>query len=453
MRSRVHLLAVPLSFVLIVSAGCLSTDERPNVVLISLDTLRADRLSCYGAPRRTSPNIDELARRGARFVNAFSPSPWTLPSHAAMLTGREPWSLSADPTDRGLYRAAPMLSTMLRDAGYATAGVTGSNWLSPKLGVAKGFGHFEVGPPSKAAAALDHLPTPFFLFFHTYVAHTPFKDRRFTRDLPVGRLAEIYKRENQLELHYDVCCRRIDLTEEERRFLLAFYDGGVALADEFVGRLMQGLERRGLSEKTIVIVTSDHGEEFWDHTGAAAYHGHTLYAELMRVPLVWYDPQAHLTHGRTIPDRVSLIDIVPTLLARLGVDPPAPVDGRDLAGLLHGEHWVEDRPVFGGHNRSGPWRFSVRTDRGTLIRTPSPQVQNGLGQRYPIPVKADRELYLPNDEGEQRDVYGDRPKLAGGLERLLVSEFFQEPAAAAKGGADGIDAELRERLRSLGYIE
>jgi arylsulfatase A-like enzyme len=393
----------------------------PNIVLISLDTLRADRLSCYGAKRRTK-NIDALAARGVLFANAFSPTGWTLPAHAAMLSGRYPSSIARNPNDRRLFKKAPLLAAMLRDAGYTTAAFTGGIYLSATTGVKNGFDTFQDKWPGDVLRAVRWLHKaedfPFFLFYHTYVVHIPYKDRRFARGMDGGRLERIYTRDpKQGELHNDICCRAIEVSQEEKDFILALYDGGVAKADQMVGQIISTVSGRGLSDDTIVIVTSDHGEEFWEHTGRGAYHGHTLYDELLRVPLIWYDPQTS-PGGQVVHSPVSLVDIVPTLLARVGLEVPPGIDGIDLSAALSGRGWI-DRVLFAESIAHGPNRSAVRSPRFKLIETPDPARQLGSGTKFPVPVRAQYELYRADDAAEAVNVVDEHPDIARELGALL----------------------------------
>ncbi|MEZ5312595.1 MAG: sulfatase [Thermoanaerobaculia bacterium] len=377
-------------------SGC-SPPPRPNVVLISLDTVRADRMSLYGAPRTTSPRIDALAAAGLTFDDATSPSPWTLPAHAAMLSGRYPGGLSVT-GDGPLFSFATLLPERLGALGYRTAAFTGGGFLSQEFGAANGFDSFAVGGAAEAASWIDQVDRePFFLFFHTYRPHVPYRDRRFAKGLDAGRLAGLYKgpRAKWRELHLALTCGELELTAAEKEYLLALYDGGIAAADEEVGQLLDALARRELMPRTVVVVTSDHGEEFWDHSARSAYHGHTLYRELLRVPLVWSDPQ--LREGRRSAVPVNLVDLVPTILARVGGQLPRELDGFDLGALLRGADALPERAIYGEAVRNGPERFSVRRRGAKFILTPRPEEQRFEGERCAVPVRAIEELFLAAD--------------------------------------------------------
>ncbi|MGH0033296.1 MAG: sulfatase [Myxococcota bacterium] len=447
MRTRRLLL---LSLCAVVASGCGAPP--PNVLLVSIDTLRPDRLGCYGEAR-TTPAIDGLAAGGVRFENAFSPSPWTLPAHAAMLSGRYPGSIRDDPNSLDLLREATLLGEILSGDGFTSAAVTGGRFLGASFGLPASFDHFEEvtsGGAERAARWLrDHAGERFFLFFHTYVVHAPYVDRRFLRGADGGRLADIYAGGVLNDPHFAACCRGLDATSEEREFLLRYYDGGVALADADVARLLSALDELALREDTLVIVTSDHGEEFWEHTGRGAYHGHTLYDELLRVPLVWSDPA--IAEPRVVAHPVSLVDVVPTVLARLGVEPPTGLDGVDLTPLLRGGEGPE-RALLAEGTRNGPERKSVRTSEGKLIVTPRPGVQGGDGERYPVPVRAAVELYAPGDRAE-RDNRAEREPHQ--VEKLMphLNDRIRRAPESRSAGHDRLDAKTRAELRALGYVE
>jgi arylsulfatase A-like enzyme len=440
---------------MLLCAACSRAPEPPkNVVLISLDTLRADRMSLYGAERRTTPVIDELARRGVRFTNAFSPSPWTLPAHAAMLTGRYPSSLSSNFDDH-LYRLAPLLSAILKEHGYQTAAVAGGGFVSKAYGADVGFDSFQVGKAADAVSWIQSAPKePFFFFFHTYTPHVPYSDRRYTDGIDGGTLATIYsgKAKEWIAHHTLVSCGWVSPTTSEKEFLLALYDGGVTAADEIVGDLLAALQSAGVVERTIVVITSDHGEEFWDHTDRGAYHGHTLYDELLRVPLVWYEPGLR-RRGSTQAELVNLVDIVPTMLARLRVPAPAGLDGVDLSPLLDKGKWNVERTLFAEAVRHGPPRQSAINASGKLIVTLQPEVQLEEGQRCPVPVREPRELYLPSDPGETQNRVHEDGQRAAALDAELQLHNRSASAQTPSLERAPIDEETRERLRALGYLE
>jgi len=443
-----------LLLALALSWGCgrgAAPAESMNLVLISLDTLKPERMSLYGNERETTPAIDALAERGVVFGRASSPSPWTLPAHAAMLTGRYPSSLTVDPNDRRIFHAAPLLSHLFAEAGYQTAAVTAGGFVSESFGANRGFESFAFSGPGRAVRFIEEeAAEPFFLFFHTYAAHAPYKHRRFVKGLPGGRLQNVYD-EGGKGLHAQLVRGGFEPTAAEREFLLALYDGGVAAADQMVGAILDALERSGVADRTVVIVTSDHGEELWGHTGRAAYHGHTLYDELLHVPLVWFEPGLD-SGGDRVSERVSLVDIVPTVVSRFGLQAEGPYDGVDLSPLLEKRKLTGERLIFGEAVRHGPARTSVQSARGKLIEVED-RKQRGEGAFYPVPVGSERELFLADDPTEAQDRYEERPDVASRLAAALESHRSARAAAEAPEVEIDLDEATRERLEALGYTE
>ncbi len=434
-----------------------------NLVLISLDTLVPGRMSAYDGPRDTTPNIDALVERGVRFTNARSTSPWTLPAHTAMLFGRYPSRLAPDPNDERLYKLAPSLAKLFRDQGYRTAAVTGGAFLAKRFGIAKDFEHFahharwtdrDWSPVEHAETFLKQIQhEPFFLFFHTYEVHVAYEDRRYADALEPGRIDSIFRMTKKgMEVHREVCCGAMELTDEEREFLLALYDGGVAKADEIVRDLLAALTRLGLDQNTTIVITSDHGEEFLEHTNRTAYHGHSLYDELLRVPLIWYEPDMERA-GETQAELVSLLDIVPTAAARFDLSPPAALDGVDLSPLIDAGEWTLERALYGEGVKHGPPRFSVMTDDAKLIVTPDTSVQYGEGVTFPVSVRAPRELYLRDDPLEQSNRIDDGLPILSDLEILLDRHRALAEKAEPEKPVQELDSDTRARLQELGYVE
>jgi arylsulfatase A-like enzyme len=341
---------------------------------------------------------------------------------------------------------------MFHEKGYRTGAVTGGFYTSKERGLDRGFESFKEANVAAAVKWLEaHHQEPFFFFFHTYVAHEPYTDRRFAQDHEGGRLVNLYRTPKERELSDKVKFGGMRPTEGEKRFVLALYDGGVAAADEMVGKLVRTLTRLGAMERTVVVVTSDHGEEFWEHTGRGAYHGHTLYDELLRIPLVWVDPALEGV-ARAVDEPVSLLDLVPTFIARFGLDPQRDLDGVDLSPLLKGRDWTVDRSLFAEAVRNGPGRSSVRNRQGVFIEVPDPSIQRGRVLR-PIPVLAQEELYLPGDPEQKHNAAPERPELLAALKKIL--EEHQRGAAPNDPPfpAEPLSDEAGRELEAIGYLE
>lgn len=424
----------------------------PNVLLIILDTVRAASLSLYGYDRETTPNLTQLAQRGVRFDQAISTAPWTLPSHASLVTGRWPHELSADwivPLD-GTY---PTLAEYLANAGYATGGfVANVGYCSWEFGLNRGFARYRDYPLTWATIAgstsigrqLDrnmrirnllkndqHLvrvnaasinrefldwidgrgDRPFFAMLNYYDAHGPYLppapfDRRFS---PTGRDA------NLSPLHrYLARPRRTLLSAEVVQREIDQYDGAIAYLDEQLGRLFDELAARGVLENTIIVVTADHGEEFGEH--GIYDHGNTLYRPAVHVPLLVVAP------GRVPPQRIVT----------------RPVSLRDLPHTL-AELATGEAGPFPGHSLEGTWRDPLEPAHPVLA-----EVRQGL--RTPA--------WHPVTKGDMYSVVLDSLRLIGngdGTEELY--RFYDDPweqqALKIDSAASEAIAPLRGVLRAL----
>lgn len=328
-------------------------DARPNVLLVSIDTLRPDHLASYGYGRATAPALDAFASQALRFDWAYTNHPWTLTAHATMLTGMLP-SAHGVHRDSGLDLRAPTVASLLRDEGYRTFAVVDDNdWLHPRFGYARGFERYErvsAAAPTKVAELLASIDDneavggdPFFAFAHFYDVHSdwqqlPYESAKADHaryagwyegdwtgcDPELGCASTLLSNMNQ---------RGLELEGDELTYLRDLYDAGIATFDRALGELFEGLRERELLDKTIVIVTSDHGEEFFEH-GRGLHDQH--YNECLQVPLF-----VRVPGGRTgaTDALVELADLAPTILAAAGVD-PASVDslqGRSLLPLVTGE--------------------------------------------------------------------------------------------------------------------
>ncbi|HKX45255.1 MAG TPA: sulfatase, partial [Planctomycetota bacterium] len=302
--------------------GCSEQTTPPRaIVVISLDTLRADHLGCYGYARPTSPNIDALAAEGVLFERAISQASSTLPAHRALFQSREA-SLAGG--------AEPTLAELLGRAGFRTVAFTGGGNVSAAFGFGRGFERY-VEDPRGFAHAFDavelwlreHAGERFFLFLHSYDVHAPYDppppfDSVFYPDYAgplTGRETRALLRSlaPRGEHASSAPARRLD--EEDERKLVALYDGGILYADQFVGRLVLLLRELGIDDETALVLLSDHGEEFWEH--GSVLHSHSLYQELVHVPLIFSLPGGRAA-GARVAETVRLIDVAPTLLELLG---------------------------------------------------------------------------------------------------------------------------------------
>jgi arylsulfatase A-like enzyme len=418
--------------------------ERPrSVILISIDTLRADHLGCYGHPLPTSPNLDAFAAQGTLFDDAYAPSPWTLPSHVSLLTGLYPTRHGVRTTDRRLADAIPSLATLLAQQGFETGAIVNGVIMRRQFGLAQGFGTYEMVPSDQSRtgagsrvtdAALrwlgDRLGRRVFLFLHYYDVHSDYRSlARYERMFAPGPS----RFDGSTAQLADVRGGRLPIDEEGAAHVARLYDAGIRQLDEELGRLFSRLRETGWLDDSAIVVTSDHGEEFLEHGGVL--HGHTHYQELMRIPLILWGPTIPV--GARILTPVSLVDVVPTLLALLGMAPHPGLDGVDLRALWKapgappGARWLF---AAGGPGRTGDTIRSVREGRHKLV----------LDKR-----SGRRELYdLIADAHERNNLAGMRPEVETRLSRELSRVVRSEGDAPY---APAIPGEVREQLQQLGY--
>jgi arylsulfatase A-like enzyme len=407
----------------------------PNVIWISVDTLRADRLGAYGYTRRpTSPHLDAFAREGVRFAWAISQSPWTRPSHRSMLTGLYPGAKA------GLR--SPLVGVPLRAAGYRTIAMTGAGQMDSSFGFDLGFEIYRVFDwIHDPVAALDWIEArsgaPFFAFLHTYETHEPYSHREMAAGMPAGRIGAEFTKAyfNRIEKR---------LTGEEKAFVEALYDGDIANPDAKLGALFDALQERGLFDNTIVLVTSDHGEQFWDHGSWG--HGQNLYDHQIHVPLVARFPEGlGFGAGRVVEEQVELIDLYPTVLDLAGAPFDWTVQGRSLRPLLAGEPF-EPRQAFAEHTNVRPTeQKGLRTARYKFILVQPRKGKVAKGEAL--------ELYdLRADPGERQNLAARYPDRAAELRAEVLRRVHGEDPDTDEEVPSAADAELRKQLEALGYI-
>lgn len=437
--------------------------ERPNVVMISVDTLRADRLSLYGYERETSPNLDTWARRSAAvFRSAVVQAPWTLPSHVSMLTGLEAYRHGVHFYNMTIPRSLTFLAEILHEAGYSTKAVTGGGLLHPRYGFTQGFDRYWYYSGSRATGeelsqgmerVLEWLKEPpghpFFLFIHTYEVHTPWRSRQpyFDRfsDLPAVQDMRVKNPDPDPEEGFlgrnevsDINLHRpklpVEPTEAELVELAnAAYDSGIAYTDKQLGRLFELLARHELDGDTIVVVTSDHGELL----GEYGVIGHRyFYEQNTLVPLIIAAPGGRGA-GVEIDSQVRSIDIVPTVLELVGLQATEDIDGESLVPLLDGG----DRDV-----RRQAWTYSPGSNHGIAVRvdgrykyvfndTAWPQLL-GTEAAYALePIAQEDRNILSSFEGSERLRAAARKRVA--VAPGLRLRFVTGPERAVRGHLRG----------------
>lgn len=475
--------------------GC-TRRAAPNVVLISLDTLRRDRLNCYGyKARRLTPAIDALAADSVVFDSAVAAAPWTTPSHMTLLTSLVPSShgimtpfgrllqdLRRGTVER-LPEARTTLAEVLAGRGYATAAFTGGLTLDPAIGFAQGFSRydvsmFKVSDPSMAAMkgwVAGQGGRPFFLFWHTFETHAPYLDTTFVREVVPAdaageveaALAELGRRFSRGPTPPEVLARLQALRPYHRDLSNALYDGGVRSADRRVGELIAFLRERDLYDRTLVVLTTDHGEELWDRgeSGIFGVHGHSLYEEMIGVPLLVKLP-GQARKGTRVAPPAPAVDVMPTVLDVVGVPraAAAEMEGRSLRPLWEGRE-AGGRLAFTEALAFDTEQKSVRGDRYKYVVEVPPAVVKLNGRRF-LPDKPDARLFdLRDDPAEKTNLLAARARAvrpaaaaAAGPPPALVEALdlrLREYVARHFGRTETAElpAEIIEKLKALGYVQ
>lgn len=490
------------------------TPSPPNVLLITIETLRADHVSAYGYRRTTTPNLDRLAAQGARFETVVAQAPFTLPSIASLMTGRTPPHHGVRNHPATLSSEIETLAERFQAAGYQTAAMTRHTWLRRKSGLDQGFeeyhnNKFAIGLDARglSMAALDWLERrdpdrPFFLWLHFLDPHLPYT--------PAHPYAVLYKKGQRADprakhlrsmIHveresfaptpyadiaggpyYDLVFpyypdnpilldlafwRRsrgsiffeADYAPEHVKEVRDLYDGTILYTDDNLARIFQALSTHGLEDSTVVAVTGDHGEAFDEH-GLSFTHDFTLYDEVLRVPLVLRYPRS-IEPGMRIDQQVRLMDLAPTLLELAGVESLPDVEAKSLVPLLHGgslpflNAYAESAPrrrMFPEHERI--YYDGIR-GKWRMVRT-----ERWKLIRIPHPDGDRFELYdLASDPAEKNDLYDELSGQAGKLEPLLRAWIESDPARDADASdteeeaLEGLDPDEIQQLRTLGYIQ
>ncbi|GAB4340072.1 MAG: sulfatase [Candidatus Abyssubacteria bacterium] len=413
---------------------------RPNIILVSIDTLRADHIRGYGYARETTPVLDDLMSRGASFMNAVSAAPWTLPAHMSLFTSLYPHAHGVTAELLALDEGVMTLPLLLKRAGYTTGGFATMPHLSPRHGFGRGFDFYECRE-MKASEALPRAYTwmkqnsskSFFLFIHLFDVHSPYEP------LPHYRAMFEPSYEGGLdgteETLYKIRTGEISLSPEDLRHLVALYDAEIRQLDNALGMFFESLEQAGVAENTVFIVTSDHGEEFLEHGGIL--HGRTLYDEVVRIPLIMKGPG--IAAGKRVEQQVQLIDIAPTILALCGENPPASLQGRSLLPLLgqNVPEWPEHAFV------EADWR-NEKHDIKRAVRT------NGYKLYYDR-LTGEEELYdLEKDPAEQVNILGEQPDVAEAL-RQRLREWMSSPRGTPQ--TITLTETEKDQLRALGYMK
>lgn len=452
-----------------------AASEKPNIVLLTIDALRADSLGAYGYEKDTSPHIDALARRGVLFEQAISQAPWTYPSFTSMMTSHYPTELDQarnELRECWLDERWVTLAEALHDAGYTTQAILTNVWLRKELGFAQGFDGFQqvdlplgwdiillreaiwgrvplpvgewlravrewvLGPPGRlwdtdSKTVNYHVvrwlyrnrKEPFFLWVHYIDPHDPYDPppHLMPHDLNVSAERLLSLRRSRLGF---VNAR---MYPEDVKALRALYDAEIRGQDEAIGEIMETLDRLGLSDRTVVVLSADHGEEFMEHGGFL--HGFTLYDEMLHVPLIMAGPPLGEVRP-VVKSQVSMVDLMPTLLEIAGADAPPGMRGQSLLSLMRSQgEEPPSRPAFSEGVRELPDRHAIRYQGFKVIHQP-------YQDQY--------EVYnLTADPGEQINLVSQPPEVVESL-RSMLTAWEEEVVAVAE--------KVREEIKAAGRV-
>ena len=462
----------------------------PNVLFVLIDTLRADHLSCYGYERETSPRLDQLAQEGVLFENCISQAPHTKPSTASILTSLYPPTHRVDHFTSSLAPEAVTLHEVFHDAGYRTALLSANSFLSPTYGFGSGVERFRgsiVNPvfQLKGSTVMHRLRRVFVQELRTWrapwdffraIVNFPFPQSEYQHEMPAAAIEKEFLAwldeigegpwlgylqymephapyapapEHRLfdnptdpeagvwfpgstQIMFLPFRTGEEVSAKERRDMVANYDACIHEVDAAIGRLLDELEARGELENTIVVVTSDHGEEFYDH--GAWGHGQSLHRELVHVPLILRGPS--VPAGERVNEQVRSVDIMPTLIALAGLPDPGSMDGEVLALRDAEARDAYSEVQWGGHSAQ-----SLRRPDGTMI------LARFSGQEAAL-------LFDPTaDPDERTDLGPSSTARLSELKKELLARHEELSENALEARQAAIDEGAKAALEELGYVD
>ena len=419
------------------SPGC-------NVILISIDTLRSDHLGCYDYPMNTTPNIDLFARDGVIFTEHIAQAPSTEPSHASIFTSLIPSHHGAFfSMKKPLSQKLVTMAEILKENGYKTISYNGGAQVNAKFGFDQGFDLYESFSNKgnihkedfmgKVSSSIDWIRSnpgeKFFLFLHTYEVHHPYTpteaelalfEKNYTGTLPANISVDLLSKIND---------EGLKITEQDLQHIINAYDAEIYSMDQAFSVLMDFLEKENLYDNTIIIFTSDHGEEFGEHK-RIGWHSHALYDEQIKVPLIIKFKNSRYA-GQMVDDQTRSLDILPTLLDLLNIPLRKNFEGVSLV------QWFNKsprKPLFAVSQQDTAGRVHPRT-----IRT----------KKYKL---YDRKLFdLISDPDEKKNIAWRNKNIRKKMQKEL-EYFLERDSTAVETNAVGLDKETLNRLKSLGYV-
>jgi len=440
--------AIALVIYALATASCSSAGEADfNVVLISIDTLRADHLSCYKYPKTTSPAIDEFRKDAVLFRRCMAQAASTLPSHASIFTSLIPSHHTAFFT-RGQSLPGNMLTMaeIFKQKNYRTVSFNDGGQVDAKFGLDQGFDQYKsfTDEQQSFARIVNHTEEwleknkkennkrKFFLFLHTYETHHPYTPaEKYLKQIETEAYDGPLPRHISVELIHQINRGEVTLSDADKKHLVNTYDAEIRSMDDSFKQLTEYLKKNGLYDNTLIIFTSDHGEEFGEH-GMWGMHSNSLYNEQLHVPLIVKLPQSRYA-GRKVNRIVRSIDILPTLTALLGDKASVELEGVDLVPLMQGRKLKSDIVVIS--QLDAPKTFV-------------PEAWTIIYKKWKL---FNLRLYdLNKDPAETIDLAGQNKHLIKKLNNYTTDYINKKkPAGSSKVNLD--DA-LKDKLKSLGYV-
>jgi arylsulfatase A-like enzyme len=441
-----------------------SLKPSPNVVLIIVDALRAEHLSCYGYRENKTPNIDNLAKDGILFTRHFAQSSWTKPQVATMLTSLYPSTHQTYLKPHTLPDTVETIAEAMKKLGYATGGIVSNVNLSPLFNFHQGFDYFRYLGPNYFFFAREsssklclynflRLVRERFLFKKKYVYHY-YQDGNVVNQKAFAWLDEVKGSPFFLWLHYmephdpyfshpynGQAVARVSTPNppsESATMIRSLYDGEITYCDVRIGEFLNFLKEHGMYDDCLILLTADHGEEFYDHGGW--WHGTTLYEEQVHIPLIMKLP-GNKRKGTIDNSMVRSLEIAPTILDAVGSNIPAAMQG---TSLLHTKKEIEQAMIFSEENHENNIITALRTDKWKLILT-----KEG-SPRMAAPVQL---FDLQSDPEETQNLASTYPEVVNHLSAEIAARARAAQSSAYEAQQTEIDTATREKLKALGYVE
>ena len=413
-----------------------------NVIFILIDTLRADRLSAYGYERETSPVLQDISSTGVRFAHVKSQSSWTKCSMASLWTGVYPQRTGVLRAPHAVSEAAKLPAEIFKEAGFTTAGIWRNGWVANNFGFAQGFDTYYRPTPSQTPEKMQRRSPGTHKLLGTDLDAV----ESAIQFVDTHRSERFFLYMHLMDVHqyiYDEMAARMNFGTD----FSGAYDGSIHWTDRVVGLFLQALDERDMLKNTLIVINSDHGEGFYEH--GTEGHARTVYREVTEVPLIFMLPFL-LKPGIVVEQQVANVDVWPTILDLVGLDPMPEAEGRSLVPLMiaaaEQREMPPERPVFAQIDRA--WG---RTDRdpNDLIAV----VDEGYSLMYPVNEPEKAELYNRRvDPKEQTNLAEEQPEKLSELENVVKDYIAMPPVSFTNADEVELDEMRLEQLRALGYV-